>query len=219
LDGASYLDIGAESTRPGAEPLSYLEEWQRLKPVLDKLITSRPGRISIDTYHPETVRAAAAEIGSFIINDVTGFNNPQMVKLAAELRKQCIVSHLPTSMGQDIQGAHTAETKVSTVSQVRDELLARRDELIAAGVHPDMIILDPGIGFGKTMDTNWDLLSFASEVPGIPVMIGYSKKRFLGEERMTLARNLEAGRIAVESGAKYLRLHADLLAGHRKEFH
>lgn len=217
-NGASYLDVGAESTRPGAEPLTPDEEWERLKPVIFGLVLSRPGRISIDTYHPQTVKKAASEIGAFIINDVTGFNNPEMIDLAAYLRKQCIVSHLPQIAGQDIQKAHGTENKIDSSEQVQEELLERRDQLILAGVHPEMIILDPGIGFGKTPEANWKLLGFASLVPNIPVMIGYSKKRFLGEDRMTLEKNLEAGQIAVESGAKYLRLHGDLIAGHRKKF-
>lgn len=218
-NGASYIDVGAESTRPGATPLTAEQEWQRLKPVLDSLITSHPGRISIDTYRPETLRKAASEIGTFIINDVTGFNNPAMVSLAAELRKQCIVSHLPATMVQDIQLAHKSKDELDyTVEQVRDELLVKRQQLIAAGVLPEMIILDPGIGFGKTVEVNWQLLAFAKEVPDIPVMIGYSKKSFLGDKRATLRRNLEAGHIAVNAGAKYLRLHGDLLAAHNKEF-
>lgn len=214
-DGASFLDVGAESTRPGASPLTPDEEWQRLQPVLSSLIPARPGRISIDTYHPETVRLATSKIGPFIINDVTGFNNPEMIALAAELKKPCIVSHLPSAMGQNIQAAHKSDHKVDSVEQVKTELLERRNQLIDAGVAKDMIILDPGIGFGKTPQTNKALLSFAAEVPSIPVMIGYSKKSFLGIVDMT---NLQAGRIAVESGAQYLRLHADLLASHRRAF-
>jgi dihydropteroate synthase len=96
--------------------------------------------------------------------------------------------------------------------------MTTRQKLLVAGVKPANIILDPGIGFGKTIETNWDLLKFASLVPGHQVMIGYSKKSFLGDQRLTIEKNLEAGRIAVDSGAKYLRLHADLLAAHFDEF-
>jgi dihydropteroate synthase len=217
-NGASYLDIGAESTRPDAPPITTTQEWERLQPVLRQLVISYPGHISIDTYHPEIVKKASAEIGSFIINDVTGFNNPKMIQLAASLGLPCIVSHLPQAMGQDIQAAHRAEAKVDSVTQVRDELLRTRQKLITAGVPSKDIILDPGIGFGKTQAINRKLLAFAAEVPGIPVMIGYSKKRFLGEHRMELRPNIEAGRIAIAAGTKYLRLHGDLLAAHNAEF-
>lgn len=206
-DGASYLDIGAESTRPGATPLSAIEEWARLQPVLAELIPFHHDHISIDTYHPETVRAAAQELGSFIINDVTAFNNPAMIAVAAELGMRCIVSHLPSVHGQDIQGAHKSTEKVSSIEQVRDELLVKRQAMIEAGVYPGSIILDPGIGFGKTAELNWQLLEFARCVPGIEVMIGYSRKRFLGEHRFDTEVNIKAGKVAQEAGAKYLRVH------------
>lgn len=217
--GASYLDIGAESTRPGAEKISIDEEWRRLKPVLDALVPASPGHVSVDTYHPETIRRVTNEIGSVIINDVTAFNDPHMVEAAAELRLQCIVSHLPAAVGTDIQAAHSGKL-IDSVEQVHDELMEKREKMIAAGIHPDMIILDPGIGFGKTRQLNWRLLSFAEEVPKIDVMIGYSRKRFLGSDPLTgdfLADsetvrndpevNLAAGRIAINSGARYLRVH------------
>lgn len=214
-EGASYLDVGAESTRPGATPLEPDEEWRRLAPVLSDLVFSHPDHISIDTYHPETVRRACREIGSFIINDVTGFNNPKMVAAAAELGLPCIVSHLPKQRGQDIQAAHTAIRKVSSQEQVVDELLARREQLIDAGVDSGKIILDPGIGFGKTEALNWQLLEFASLVPGIDVMVGYSRKKFLGEDRMELAPNIAAGRVAIQAGTRYLRVHD--VAGHKRD--
>lgn len=209
-DGAAIVDVGAESTRPGATPLTVDEEWNRLKRILNEIIPGYTDAISLDTHHAETVRRAA-QIGSIIINDVTAFNDPEMREVAAYFGFRCIVSHLPGSVGQDIQRAHR-EKAVDGVEQVYDELLTRRDELIAAGVHSGSIILDPGIGFGKTETVNWALLAFASRVPEHNVMIGYSRKRFLGEDRMDLAPNLEAARIAVEAGAKYLRVHD--VAGH-----
>jgi dihydropteroate synthase len=218
-DGASYLDVGAESTRPGAKQLTAEEEWTRLSPVLNSLIFTNQGRISVDSYHPETVAEVACRIGSFIINDVTGFSNERMVELASTLGMPCIVSHLPEAVDQDVQAAHNTKEKIDSAQQVEDELMARRSQLISAGVRADMIILDPGIGFGKTKEANWTLLAFADRLPSIiKVMIGYSKKRFLGEDRMTISANLVAGQIAVDSGATYLRLHADLIASHNKQF-
>lgn len=204
--GASIVDIGAESTRPGAEPLSADKEWHRLEPILRHIITAYPDHISIDTHHPKTVRRATAEIGSFIVNDITGFNSQEMIDTVAELRLPCIVSHLPKAAGQNIQGAHK-DKSVNSVDQVVQELMTSKEQLISAGVDRGAIILDPGIGFGKTTDLNWKLIEFARFVPDIPVMIGYSRKRFLGENRMEIEPNLEAGRVAVATGAKYLRVH------------
>jgi dihydropteroate synthase len=201
-DGAAIVDVGAESTRPHATALSDTEEWQRLVPVLSELIPRYPGQISLDSYHPATIRKAF-EIGPVIVNDVTGLNNPYMVDAACELQAKVIVSHLPN---MNIQAAHKLQP-VSTVQQVRDELLQKATLLEARGLPHSNIILDPGIGFGKTMELNYELLKFAEQVPGYDVMIGYSRKRFLGEDRMEVQPNIDAGRIAISHGAKYLRVH------------
>ncbi|HVX23774.1 MAG TPA: dihydropteroate synthase [Candidatus Saccharimonadales bacterium] len=206
-DGASLLDIGAESTRPGAKPLTASEEWQRLEPALSKLLPAYPGRISLDSYHPETIERAFT-IGSVIVNDVTGLHNPAMVAVVTTLKPRVIISHLP---GTDIQAAHQLKP-VTSVGAVKADLLATAQQLERAGLARQQIILDPGIGFGKTMELNAQLLSFAAEVPDYEVMIGYSRKRFLGEQRMELEPNLAAGRIAIQSGANYLRVHD--VAGH-----
>jgi len=202
-DGARIVDIGAESTRPNAEALSDAVEWERLEPILNILIPKYPGQISIDTYHPATVKKAWA-IGPVIINDVTGFNDSKMRESAASLHSTIIISHLPS--GLTIQQAHE-QTPVQSVQQVKDELLARAKMMIDLGLSHDNIILDPGIGFGKTPEVNQQLLAFAARVPDYKVMIGYSRKRFLGEHRMDIGPNLAAGTIAITSGAVYLRVH------------
>ncbi len=202
-DGASLIDIGAESTRPNATVLGDEEEWKRLEPILSVLIPKYPGKISLDTYHPTSIKNAWA-IGPVIINDVTGFNSPAMRDVAVDLDATVIISHLPS--GMTIQQAHD-QTPVDSVQQVKDELLARAKMLEDAGLDRNQIILDPGIGFGKTPDVNQQLLTFASLVPQYKVMIGYSRKRFLGEHRMELAPNITAGKIAAKSGAVYLRVH------------
>lgn len=209
--GATYVDVGAESTRPGATRLIASEEWARLEPVLPELIRNYPDHISLDTYHPETVERAAEAAGRFIINDVTGFNNQGMVQVAAELGLTCIVSHLPESAGMDIQAAHR-EKSVDSINQVHEELMVKLAKLMNAGLYKDQIILDPGIGFGKTPELNWQLLEFARLTPDVDVMIGYSRKRFLGENRMEIGPNLEAGQIAVAAGTRFLRVHD--VAGH-----
>lgn len=223
-EGASIIDVGAESTRPGAKPITTAEEWRRLAPVLDAYASLFDDTISLDTYRPETIERVTEHIGPVIINDVTAFSNPRMVAVAAERDLRCIVSHLPAQFSGDIQAAHTAEKKVDDIAQVMDELLERRQQMIDAGVHPDRIILDPGIGFGKSVRLNWELLEFPRLVPDIEVMIGYSNKKFLSSIPHTNIqpantselrqnrdfmneRNLYAGRLAIAAGAKYLRVH------------
>ncbi len=207
-DGAALVDIGAESTRPNAQPLTAAAEQARLAPILSALLAEFPGQISLDTYHPETAEWALGQ-GEVIINDVTGMNNPRMIEVVTRHRAKCIVSHLS---GADIQAAHHGEL-IDDIELVIDDLLAMESLLQAEGLDPEDIILDPGIGFGKTPVLNRQLLEFAKYMPGKQVMIGYSRKRFLGESRMELATNLEAGRIAIASGASYLRVHD--VAGHR----
>ena len=208
LDGASIVDIGAESTRPNATALTPDQEWQRLEPVLQVLIPKYPGKISIDSYHPETIEHAFA-IGPIIVNDVTGLNNPAMVAVVAKVQPpKVIISHLPNMA---IQDAHKV-VPVSKSTEVRDGLLAKAELLEEQGISKSQIILDPGIGFGKTMQLNEQLLDFADLVPDYEVMIGYSRKRFLGEQRMELAPNLTAGKRAIAHGASYLRIHD--VAGH-----
>lgn len=205
-DSAAVVDVGGESTNPRSTPITPDEEWQRIKDILEVLLQKYPGKISLDSHHPETLRKAA-KLGPFIINDVTGFNDPDMVKVAAELHLPVIVSHLPAKFGTDISAAHASDKPMATIAEVKAELLAREAELVKAGVKPENITLDPGIGFGKTMELNAQLVEFAKELPGKPVMIGYSRKRFLGENRMEIEPNLEAGKRAIASGAQYLRVH------------
>jgi dihydropteroate synthase len=201
-DGAALVDVGAESTRPNATPLTPDEEWARLEPVLQVLLPRHPGQISLDTYHPETVRRAY-EIGPVIINDVTGMTNPAMINIVATLGARCIVSQLPAT---EVQAAHAGEP-IDDIEVVKADLLAKEALLVSRGVPAENIIQDPGIGFGKTMRLSEELLRFPALVPDKQVMLGYSRKRFLGENRMELAPNLEAGKIAIASGAHYLRVH------------
>ena len=208
-DGAALIDVGAESTRPNAATLSVREEWARLEAVLSVLLNKYPGKISLDTYHPLTVQRAF-ELGPVIVNDVTGMNNPAMVETVLELKARCIISHLP---GVTIQVAHKL-APVKSVTEVKQDLLARKKALVEKGLPASKIILDPGIGFGKSQELNTQLLSFAEEARDHEVMIGYSRKRFLGEHRLEIATNLQAGRVAVAAGAKYLRVHD--VAGHRQ---
>ncbi len=208
-DGADYIDIGAESTRPNAPMLSYEQEWQRLEPVLKELLKLFPGKISVDTYHPETAEKALA-LGNVLINDVTGMNNPAMVKVVVDHKAKCVISHLP---GTDIQAAHNGKL-IDDINVVKSDLLAKASLLESQGVKRQDIILDPGIGFGKTHKLSAQLVEFAKLVPDYEVMIGYSKKRFLGDNRMEIPTNIAAGKKAVAAGAAYLRVHD--VAEHRQ---
>ena len=125
-EGADLVDIGAESTRPGAKPLSTGKEWQRLLQILQQLIEQYPEQISVDTYHPETA-AKALELGDVVINDVTGMTDPAMIGLVAKRRARCVISHLPASTPQ---AAHAGEL-VNDIRQVADELLPRPRNLRA----------------------------------------------------------------------------------------
>lgn len=206
-DGAAIVDVGAESTRPNAEALTDEQEWERLAPVLNDLILRYPGKISVDSYHPATIEKALA-IGPIIVNDVTGMHNPKMVELVLRQKPRVIISHLP---GTDIQLAHQGSF-INDRRVVKHDLLTTVRTLIEGGLPEESIILDPGIGFGKTMELNKELLTFAGDVPQFPVMIGYSRKRFLGEDRMELTPNIEAAKVAIAHGAAYLRVHD--VAGH-----
>jgi dihydropteroate synthase len=208
-DGAALVDVGAESTRPGAAKLTPDQEWQRLEPVLEELLEHFPGKLSVDTYHPETAKRAL-NLGDVIINDVTGMNNSAMVEVVTQHQARCIISQLPAT---DTQTAHDGEL-ITDQERVKSDLLAKASLLQSKGLKHSRIILDPGIGFGKTPELNRTLLSFAEQLPNYQVMIGYSCKRFLGDHRMELAPNLAAGRIAIAAGAAYLRVHD--VAGHRQ---
>lgn len=208
-EGADIVDVGAESTRPGAAPLTPDEEWARLEKIAQRLIKEYPGKISVDTYHPSTA-AGVLKLGDVIINDITGLQDPEMVELITTNKVRCVVGHLPAATSQ---AAHDGPL-VNDMRRVTADLLNKAAELEKKGLPRSNIILDPGIGFGKTPELNRELLEFAREVPGYRVMIGYSRKRFLGDKRMELEPNLEAGRTAVKAGAAYLRVHD--VAGHRQ---
>ncbi|MEK7594098.1 MAG: dihydropteroate synthase [Patescibacteria group bacterium] len=203
-DGADLVDIGAESTRPEATPITWQEEWGRLSPILPKLIPVYGERLSLDTYHPETAEAAL-NIGPIIINDVSGMSEA-MMDIVAKYQARCVIGHIPE--GTDTKTAHEGDL-IDDVEVVVRDLMVKVDKIQAKGLAKEKIYLDPCIGFGKTQALNEKLLEFAKEVPDFPVMIGYSKKRFLGtdDERKDKKKNQDAGQTATDAGAAYLRVH------------
>lgn len=210
-DGAAFIDVGAESTNPKSTSIDANQEWQRLAPV----ITAFPSlfaEFSLDTYHSAVVTQALQITNRIIVNDVTSFSDSAMKLVVSKHGLRCILSHLPAKALGNIEYAHRMKP-INSEQQVIDELQIRKSELLASGIEASNIIIDPGIGFGKTAGLNYKLLSFSKNFPEHEVMIGYSRKRFLGQDRMELKTNLAAGRIAIFYGAAYLRVHD--VAGHK----
>lgn len=217
-EGADSIDIGAESTRPGATTLAVEEEWSRLEPLLEKLQQTYPAHLfSIDTRHMEIV-ARSVDLWSpeITINDMTGLTDNRIVETVAAQGLRVIIGHLPNTAAGKIARAHR-EIKMTSEWDVRDQLICSYLRVIGRGVKPENIILDPGIGFGKTPALNRKLLGFAALVPTVPVMIGYSRKRFLGQGRKGAIANVAAGQEAVRAGAAFLRVHD--VAAHYEMLH
>lgn len=176
--GAQIIDVGGESTRPGAERPSASEEQRRVLPVIRELV-DRGVRVSVDTMNSSTA-LAAAELGAAIVNDVSGgLADEDMARVVAETGVQFVAMHW---RGHSNVMQENAEYH-NVVDDVRGELQQRVAELVAGGVQPDRIILDPGIGFSKTAAQNWQLLANIPSLAalGCPVLIGASRKKFLGE--------------------------------------
>lgn len=175
--GADIIDVGGESTRPGSERVDADTELARVVPVVRQLAADGVP-LSVDTTRA-TVAEAAVEAGAQIINDVSGgLADPDMAKVAAQTGAPFVVMHW---RGHSKDMNALAEY-TDVVAEVRDELRARIDEALAAGVAADSIVLDPGLGFAKRAEHDWALLHRLDEFidMGFPVLVGASRKRFLG---------------------------------------
>src|ERR1700733_740260 len=241
-EGADILDVGGESTRPGAEPVSTQEELRRVLPVLEGIATwgvpaRDPGEgagsslaakplISIDTSKAVVARAALAA-GASVVNDVTALRgDPEMVGLVAESGAQCCLMHMlgePRTMQGAGRGGRLGGPKYDdVVAEVKAFLEERLSFAVSEGVREERILLDPGIGFGKTVAHNLELLERLGELTtlGRPLLVGTSRKSFLGsiiadartedepvapEQRLpgTIATNV----LALERGASIFRVH------------
>lgn len=177
-DGAAIVDVGGESTRPGAIRVDPAVERARVVPVIREL-AAHGVRISIDTMRAEVAEAALAA-GASIVNDVSGGRaDPAMASVVADAEVPWILMHWrPVRADQP----HEIPRYRDVVSEVRGELLAAVDAAIAAGVDPAKVIIDPGLGFAKNAEHNWQLLRALPELvaSGFPVVVGASRKRFLG---------------------------------------
>lgn len=176
--GAGIIDVGGESTRPGATQVDPRVELSRVVHVVKEL-AAQGITVSIDTMHADVARAAL-QSGARIVNDVSGGRaDPAMARLMAEAGVPWVLMHWrPVSA----QRPHEAPRYRDVVADVRAELLASVDDAVGAGVDPSKLVIDPGLGFAKTGQHNWALLQALPEfvATGIPVLLGASRKRFLG---------------------------------------
>lgn len=209
-DGADLLDIGGESTRPGSQPVSPEEELQRTIPVIEQLAGQCPVPLSIDTSKARVARAALAA-GAEIINDVTGLaGDPQMIGVARETAAGVCVMHMQGTP-QTMQDNPRYD---DVVADILAWLRRRRDELVAAGLDRSSICLDPGIGFGKSLTHNLQLLAAADrfQETGGPVLFGHSRKGFVRKITGDDSREQMAGTLAVSlhlarQGVHLIRVH------------
>jgi len=214
-EGADLIDVGGESTRPGAEPVPRAEEMRRVLPVLATLREhGLRTPVSIDTRHAD-VAEAALDAGAALVNDVSALSDPAMARLVAERGVPVVLMHLPSPPRVMQVDPHYDDV----VSAVGEALAAARDRALGAGIAPAQILLDPGLGFGKRTGAGVeDNLTLLSHLPhllrlGHPLVVGASRKRFLGnvsgaasvEKR--LAASLAAALAATWAGAHVLRVH------------
>lgn len=206
--GADILDIGGESTRPGAAPVSLSEELARVMPVIEAL-QGGPIALSVDTYKPAVMRAALAA-GVDMVNDIYAFRQPGAIEAVAAHTCGLCVMH----MQKEPLTMQVAPAYQDVVKDVDYFLRERANALVLAGVQPDRIVLDPGFGFGKTTEHNLQLLRQLASLRaiGLPVLAGLSRKTVLGVssgrpvDRRTAA-SVAAALIAVQHGANIVRVH------------
>ncbi len=208
-DGAAIIDVGGESTRPGANGVGEQEEIDRVAPVVEALIAAVDVPISVDTSKPGVMRAAVAA-GATMINDVRALRSDGALKAAAELRQPVCLMHMlgqPGTMQQDPGYSNV----VDEVIQFLRERVAKCRE---AGIDEKLLVVDPGFGFGKTTDDNIELLANLRQLQDIgpPILIGVSRKSTLGsitgrEVDGRLSASIAAAILAVERGAAIVRAH------------
>ncbi|MEX2111997.1 MAG: dihydropteroate synthase [Pirellulales bacterium] len=209
-EGADILDIGGESTRPYSEPVDVQEELDRVVPVLEALRTRLLIPVSIDTSKAAVARAAI-DAGAEIINDVTGLQgDPEMLEVASASHAGVCIMHM-RGTPQTMQDNPVYD---DVVGEVFEYLSSRRDALVAAGIEPDRIALDPGIGFGKTHEHNLTLLRHCHRFHalGCPLLVGHSRKGFIGKVLGDKTVDTTAGTIGVSlalanQGVQILRVH------------
>jgi len=207
-EGAAVLDVGGESTRPGAQPVSIAQELQRVIPVIEAL-ASLDTIVSVDTRHAEVARAAI-RAGARLVNDVSAGADPGMLEVVATSKVGYAVMHMQGTP-QTMQRSPRYD---DVVSEVRDYLAARVACCVQAGVDNDRLMVDPGFGFGKSFAHNASLLARLQELrcDDLPLLVGLSRKRWLGaitgrEVGERTHASVAAALLAAERGADLLRVH------------
>ena len=209
-EGADIIDIGGESTRPFSDPVSLKEEISRVVPVIEGIRKESDICISIDTTKSQ-VATAALNSGASVINDVSAMEvDPLMVDVALKFDCPLIIMHMkgtPKNMQDDPQYE-------SLISDIKDYLLDRIDFIISKGINPKKIVIDPGIGFGKTVENNFEIINNLKYFTSMdfPVLLGASRKSFIGislnlPEEDRLEGSLAANIIGFQNGAKIFRVH------------
>ena len=209
-EGADIIDIGGESTRPFSDPVSLKEEISRVVPVIEGIRKKSDICISIDTTKSQ-VANAALNSGASVINDVSAMEvDPLMVDVALKFDCPLIIMHMkgtPKNMQDDPQYE-------SLISDIKDYLLDRIDFIISKGINPKKIVIDPGIGFGKTVENNFEIINNLNHFTSMdfPVLLGASRKSFIGislnlPEEDRLEGSLAANIIGFQNGAKIFRVH------------
>ncbi|MGD0258061.1 MAG: dihydropteroate synthase [Thermoplasmata archaeon] len=204
------MDVGGESTRPGATPVSPEEEWRRVEPVLRGLAGRISVPVSIDTRHPE-VAARAVDAGADIVNDVEGLRSEEMRRVVARTGAAVVIMHMrgtPATMQDDLEYADLQ-------GEVSRWLAEHAAAALSDGIGSDRIVLDPGLGFGKSVTQSLELLTRAGELRhlGYPVLVGPSRKSFLGwatgvqDPTARLEAGLAAAVIAGRQGVEIVRTH------------
>ncbi len=209
-EGADILDIGGESTRPGAHPISEQEELARVIPLIHALHKKVQIPISIDTTKPEVAKEAI-KAGAAIINDVSGLSHPEMVKIAFETGVKVCLMH---SQGIPLTMQDNPKYPQGIIEEMLLWFSNRVIELSEAGLDKKNIILDPGIGFGKTVDHNYEILHNLTRIKalGFPLLVGLSRKSFMGKVLGKKAVDLLPATLALNTLA--MLSHTDIIRVH-----
>lgn len=209
-EGADWIDIGGESSRPGAHPIAEEEEFRRVIPVIQQLSSLIPIPLSIDTMKPR-IAQAAIEAGAALINDVSGFRDPAMVKLAVESEAKICVMHM---LGDPASMQNNPFYEGGVVSEVLAWLQSKVGMLLEEGIFKENIIIDPGIGFGKTIDDNLKILHnlHKFKAMGFPLLVGLSRKSFMGKTIGKKVSELLPATVAMNTVA--LLANADIIRVH-----